>query len=71
MPHVALKDYLHHLTKHEDRGTSKIPVFKPFSELENVWKCSLGFSKIHIRSPRPAFQNPHFESMDELGKFMS
>ena len=23
-----------------------------------------------IRSPRPAFENPNFESMDEFGKFM-
>ena len=24
-----------------------------------------------IHSPRPTFQNPNFESMDELGKVMS
>ena len=28
-----LKDYSHHLTKYEGKGTSKIPFFKLFSQL--------------------------------------
>ena len=52
MPHVILKDYSHHwqniLTKYEGKGTSKIPIFKRFSELGKTWKLSLGFSKILI-----------------------
>ena len=69
----------HHLTKYEDKGT-KISIFKLFSELGKIWKYNLGFSKIAIpisfhlfyelHSPRPTFQNPNVESMDELGKLM-
>ena len=67
----------HHLTKYEGKGT-KIAIFKLFSELGKIWKCDLGFSKIPIshlfyelHSPRPTFQSPNAESMDELGKLMS
>ena len=85
MPHViVLKDHPHHLTKYEGKGT-KISIFKLFSELGKIWKCNLGFSKIPIshlffmnweklgnmQSPRPTFQNPNVESMDELGKLTS
>ena len=82
MPYVVLKDHPHHLTKSEGKGT-KISIFKLFNELEKIWKCNLGFSKIqiflsfmnceklgNIHSPRPTFQNPNFESMDELEKVM-
>ena len=83
MPHViVLKDYPHHLTKYEDKGT-KISIFKLFSELGKIWKCNLGFSKIpishlfydweklgNIHSPRATFQNPNVEFMGELGKRM-
>ena len=47
-PHIVLRDYPPHLTKYEDKGTSKVPIFKPFSELRRIWKCSLVFSKIQI-----------------------
>ena len=84
MPHViVLKDHPQHLTKYEGKGT-KVSIFKNFSELRKSWKCNLGFSKIpvsisfmnwekreYIASPRPTFQNPNVESMDELGKLMS
>ena len=32
--------------KNEGKRTSKIPIFKYFSELGNIWQCSLGFWKI-------------------------
>ena len=83
MPYVILNNYLHHLIKYGGKGTSKIAIFKVFSELEKKWNCSLGFSKFQfpitlinleklgsIHSPRPIFQNPNLESMDELGKVM-
>ena len=87
MPHdhdvIALKDHPRHLIKYEGKGT-KISIFKLFSELWKIWKCSLGFSKILISrlfyelrktwkyaQPRPTFQNPNVESMDELGKRIS
>ena len=85
MPHVILKDFPHCLTN-KGKGTSKIPMFKHFSELEKIWYCSLGLSNIPIfhhfyelektwkyiqNQPRPTFQNPNFESMDELGKVLS
>ena len=83
-PHVVLKNHRHHyLTKYESKGT-KVSIFKLFNEFGKFWKCNLGFSKIQIflsfmnweklgsiHSPRPTFQNPNFESMDELGKVMS
>ena len=82
MPHVVLKDHPHHLTKYEGKGT-KISISKLFNELGKIWKCNLVFSKIQIflsfmnweklgsiHSPRSIFQNPNFESMDELGKVM-
>ena len=48
MPHVIiLKDHPHHLTKYEGKGT-KISIFKLFSELGKIWKCSLSFSVIPI-----------------------
>ena len=50
MPHlIVLKDHPQpdHGTKYESKGT-KISVFKLFSEMEKIWKCSLGFSKIPI-----------------------
>ena len=37
-----------HLGRIQGEGTSKISIFKLFSELEKIWKCSLGFSKIPI-----------------------
>ena len=81
MPHViVLKDHPHNLTKYEGKGT-KISIFKLFSELGKIWKGNLSFSKIpisylfyelrklgNIHSPRPTFQNPYVECMDELGK---
>ena len=80
--HVVLKDHPHHLTKYKGEGT-KISIFKHFNELGKIWKCNLSFSIIQIflsfmnleklgsiHSPRPAFENPNFESMDEFGKFM-
>ena len=84
MPHViVLKDHPHYLTKYEGKGT-KISIFKLFNELGKIWKCNLRFSKIpishsfmnleklgNIHSPRPTFQNPNVEFMDELGKLMS
>ena len=85
MPHVVLKDYPYHLTKYEGKGTSKIPMFKLFSELgKNLGVQSRLFKNLNfsiffmnweklgsIHSPRPTFQNPSFEYVDELGKFMS
>ena len=81
-PHVVLKYHPHHLTKYEGKE-KKISIFKLFNELGKIWKCNLSFSKIQIflsfmnweklrsiHSPRPTFQNPNFESMDELGKAM-
>ena len=70
------KDCPHHLTKYEGKGTSKIPIFKLFSELRKIWNGSLGYSKIPfhffhelgMHSPRLIFQNPNFESTDEFGK---
>ena len=55
--------------KYEGKGT-KISIFKLFSELGKIWKCNLGFSKIPVSI---YFMNwrPNFESMDELGKFLS
>ena len=41
MAHVVLKDYPHHLTEYEGKGTSKIPIFKLISELGKIWRCSL------------------------------
>ena len=84
MPHViVLKDHPHNLTKYEGKGT-KISIFKLFSELGKIWKGNLSFSKIpisylfyelgklgNIHSPRPTFQNPYVECMDELGNFLN
>ena len=57
-PDFVLKDYPHHLTKYEEnKGTSKIPIFKLFNEMRKIWKCSLGFSRI-----------PIFHLFYELGK---
>ena len=64
--------------------TSKGSISRLFSELGKIWKCSLGYAKIpifhisfmnlknvgSIYSQRPRFQNPNFEKMDKLGKFM-
>ena len=52
------------------------PIFQLFSELAEIWKCSLRFSKAQIFHPfyelgKTTFQNPNFESVDELGKAMS
>ena len=68
------------MTKYKGKGT-KISIAKLFIELWKIWKCNLGFSKFQvflsfmnwkklgsIHSPRPTFQNPNFESMDELQK---
>ena len=73
--HFTLKDYLH-LKKYNSKGTSKDPIFKLFRELAKIWKCSLGFSKAPIfhsfyELGKTTFQNPNFESVDELGKAMS
>ena len=83
MPHVVLEDHPRHLTKYEGQGT-KTSTIQLFNELGKTWKCNLGFSKIQIfiscmnwekleriHSPRPTFQYPNFESMDELRKGMS
>ena len=84
MPHViVMKDHPYHLTKYEGKGTN-ISISKLFNELGKIWKCNLNFSKIpishlfmnweklgNIHSPRPTFQNPNVEFMDELGKLMS
>ena len=43
-----MKDYTQHLTNHEDKETSQIPIFKLFSELEKIRKGRLRFSKIPI-----------------------
>ena len=51
MPLVVLKDYPLHLTKYESKGTSKIPIFRLYSELGKIWKCSLAFSKTRISHP--------------------
>ena len=75
---IVLKDHPHHLTKYKGKGT-KILILKLFTELGKIWKCNLGFSKMpishlfcekvgNIHSPRPTFQNPNVESMDEFGK---
>ena len=48
MPLVVLQDYPLHFTKYESKGTSKIPIFKLFSELGKIWMCSLGLSKTPI-----------------------
>ena len=39
MPHAVLKDYPRHLTKYEDKGTWKIPIFHLFYEfvIEKTW----------------------------------
>ena len=70
--HVVQQDHPHHLTKYEGKPCckwTKTLIFKLFSELGKIWKCSLGFSKIPISI---SFMNwrRNFESMDELGKFM-
>ena len=81
---IVLKHHPHHMTKYEDKGT-KISIFKLFSELGNIWKCNLGVWKIPIshlfyelrntwkytQTKTKTFQNPNFESMDELAKVMS
>ena len=84
MLHVIIRKDHHpyHLTKYEGKGT-KISIFKFFSELGKIWKCNLSFSKIPIShlvhelgktwkytQPRPIFQNPNVEFMDELGKLI-
>ena len=84
MRHVVLKNHPQQLTEYEGKGT-KISICKLFSELGKIWKCNLRFSKIqfshlfyalgktrkYTHSPRPTYQNQHFESIDELGKVMS
>ena len=84
MPHVIiLKDHPHLVTKDEGKRR-KVLIFKLFRKLGKIWKCNLSFSKIpfshffyelgklgNIHSPRPTFQNPHVEFVDELGKPMS
>ena len=80
----VLKDYPHHLTNYEGKGTSKIQICKLCTDLRKIWKCSLGSLKISIFRPfyelgktwkytyvRLRFQNPNFKSMDGLGKVMS
>ena len=47
MPHVVLKDHLHHLTEYEGKGTKSL-IFKLFSELRKTLKCNLGFSATPI-----------------------
>ena len=84
MSHVIIRKdhHPHHLTKYESKGT-KISIFKFFSELGKIWKCNLSFSKIPIShlvyelgktwkytQPRPIFQNPNVEFLDELGKLI-
>ena len=77
---IVLKDNPHYLTKYEGKGAN-ISIFELFNELGKIWKCNLNFSKIsvshlfinweklwNIHSPRPTFQNPNVEFMDELGK---
>ena len=56
MPHVTLKEFPHCLAN-KGKGTSKIPMFKHFSELGKIWYCSLGLSK-----------PPIFHHFYELGK---
>ena len=73
-----------HVIVLKDKKGAKISIFKPFSELGKIWNYNLSFSKIpishlfmnqeklgNIHSPRPTFQNPNVEYMDELGKRMS
>ena len=75
MPHVIVL---------KDKKRAKILIFKLFSGLGKIWKCNLSFSKIpishlfmnreklgNIHSPRPTFENPNVEFIDELGKRMS
>ena len=80
--YVILKEYTRYqTTKYEGKGTSKIQVFKIFSEFEKTWKYRLSYSKdpvfhlfhelgkkkVNIAQERPLFQNPNFKSVDELG----
>ena len=39
-------------------------------ELEKTWKYTYTWA-VYIHSSRSTFQNPHFESMNKLGKNMS
>ena len=56
--YVILKDYTRYqTTKYEGKGTSKIQVFKIFSEFEKTWKYRLSYSK-----------DPVFHLFHELGK---
>ena len=68
------KNYPYHLTKYEGKMTSKILIFKLFSELGESWKCSLCYSKIptfylvsdwkslgSVHSQRPTLKNPNSE----------
>ena len=43
-----LLSYVTFEKNYEGKGTSKIPIFKLFSELGKIWKRSLGFSNIPI-----------------------
>ena len=54
--HMSLKDFPHCLTN-KGKETSKILMFKHFSELGKIWYCSLGLPKIPI-SPT---QDQHFK----------
>ena len=47
LTNVALKDHPHHLTKYEEARGQKSQ-FQTFNELGKIWRCNLGFSKIHI-----------------------
>ena len=83
---IVLKNHPHYWTKYEGKGTkvsifkifselvkiwkcnlsfSKIPVPHLFTNREKLgktWLCCY--------SPRPTFQKPNVEFMDELGKLM-
>ena len=58
-PHVVLNDYPHRLTKNEGKWISKIPIFKHFSELAKIWKCSLASSKFQFSTS--------FMNLEKLG----
>ena len=56
------------------RGLQKSQFSKSLVNWQKFGSAAKAFQKYSIRtihSPRPSFQNPHFESMDELGKFIS
>ena len=83
MPHViVLKDHPqpHYFTKYE--GKTQFSNFSmnwgKFGNVIQAFQESqfpisfMNWEKLgNIRSPKPTFQNPNVESMDELGKLMS